>query len=182
MSQKVMNNKTGEIFEIVSPFRSLTDLKDYKDGETYEPGTSVTSLEGYEPLESIVARCMRTMRSPNGTEYQVLDTDALHAEETQIGIYEASGASTLEEAFATADPTDSQGFDLADATYIQTKLSEELAERANVKEQDKDLSTKGTNEILNNGVSDVVGKSDSVSNGADSTQEVDSDIFPEKGK
>ena len=84
MAKKVLvNTKTGEIIEaeVVVPFASITDLKKdaIKDGEDYEPGTSVTSLEGYEPLASIVARCTRVVQSPNGTTYSVIDTDALKA-------------------------------------------------------------------------------------------------------
>ena len=167
MAKKVLvNSKTGEIIEAEEfcPFASITDLKrDPSDVESYEAGTSVTTLEGYEPLESIVARCMRTVQSPNGTVYQVLDKDALKAEETQVGIYEAEGAKTLDEAFATMDPTASQGFDLADASAISANLQAKQAE----------LSTQVTNESPLNSESEkpVVGKSDA---------SVTADSFPEK--
>ena len=142
MSKKVLvNSKTGEIIEAeeLVPFRSLTDLKrdEYHDGEEYEPGSSVTSLEGYEPLESIVARCMRTVQSPNGSTYQVLDKDALKLEETSQGIYEASGSKTLDEAFNTMDPTESQGFELADASAISHSVQESLSQ---------ELPTQGVND------------------------------------
>lgn len=177
MSKKVlMNSKTGEIIEAeeLVPFASITDLKkeNIKDGEDYVEGTSVTTLEGYEPLESIVARCMRTVQSPNGSTYQVLDKDALKAEETQQGLYEASGAKTLDEAFDTMDPTESQGFDLSDASIIQNRVSEELRNSQPV-EASSNLSTKGTNEAPTySEVSDVVGKSESKPETAES--------FPEK--
>lgn len=186
MSKKTyVNNKTGEIVEMeeLCPFCTLLSPKSdgLNDVESYEAGTSVTSLEGYEPLESIVARCMRTVKSPNGSVYQVLDTDALKAEETQQGVYEASGAQTLDEAFATMDPTESQGFDLADASNIQKRLGEELAKTSSVETSTK-LSTKGTNEVLNNEVSDVVGNSVSKSETDGTPPEKEKDIFPERGK
>lgn len=170
-----LNDKTGEIKEtsIVCPFATQFEPKrdSINDGEDYVEGTSVTSLEGYEPLESIVARCMRVVKAPNGAEYQVLDTDALKAEETQQGVYDAAGATTLDEAFATMDPTSSQGFDFADASQIQNSLSEKLAQTA-TDETSSNLSTQGTSAIPHNEVSDeVVGKSESKS---------ESDAFPEK--
>lgn len=170
----VLNEKTGEVkeYSVLCPFRSLTDAKDYQDGETYEAGTSVTTLEGYEPLESIVARCMRTVRSPNGTVYTVLDSDALKAEETQQGIYEAGNATNVDEAFATLDPTDVQGFDLADASQVLSSLNTKM------NDEKSNLSTERVNEApskakMNDG---TVGKSDS----SESTNSTDD--FPEKGK
>lgn len=173
MKIMVLNEKTGEVkeTEIICPFATQFEPKreSVHDGEDYEPGTSVTTLEGYEPLESIVARCMRTMKTPNGATVQVLDTDALKAEETQQGVYDAAGAHTVDEAFATMDPTESQGFDLADASQIQNSLSERLAQTAS-DETSSNLSTKGTSAPLNSEVSDVVGKSESMS---------ETDAFPE---
>lgn len=175
MSKKTyVNSKTGEIVEMeeICPFCSLLSPKSdgLKDGEDYREGTSVTTLEGYEPLESIVARCMRTVKSPNGSVYQVIDTDALKAEETQQGVYEAASAKTVDEAFDTMDPTESQGFDLADASMIQNSVGEKLANTAS-DETSSNLSTKGANAPLNSEVSDVVGKSESTS---------ETDAFPEK--
>lgn len=187
MSKKVLvDSSTGEIIEAEEfcPFRSITDLKrdEMEDGETYEEGTSMTSLEGYEPLESIVARCMRTTRSPNGTEYQVLDVDALKSEETQTGVYDASGAKDIEEAFATTDPTESQGFDLADVSAIQNRVAEEL-NNASVAKRSAELSTKGTNEApLNNEVSDVVGKSASTGGATEKSSTEEKTFFPEKSE
>ena len=161
--------KTGEIFEMeaVCPFRSITNLKKDQlvDGENYKKGTSITTLEGYEPLGSIVARCTRQLTSRSGTIYTVLDRDALKAEETQTGIYEASNAKTLDEAFNTMDPTDEQGFDLSDASIIK----ENLVKKSN-------LSTERASETpLNVKASDgTVGKSDSQNS---TTQEAD---FPEQ--
>lgn len=170
----IMDSKTGEVkeMEVVCPFRSITDLKreELRDGEDYVEGTSVTTLEGYEPLESIVARCTRQVVSPNGTTYNVLDTDALKAEESQTGIYEAGKAQTLDEAFATMDPTDEQGFDLADASVI----SEALNQKSKVVQAN--LSTERANEAHQEAkVSDgTVGKSDTTN----TTSQNNSD-FPE---
>lgn len=179
MSKKVLvNSKTGEIIEAEEhcPFASITDLKrDPNDVESYEAGTSVVSLEGYEPLDVIVSRCMRTVKSPNGVVYQVLDKDALKAEETQTGIYEASGAKTLDEAFDTLDPTASQGFDLVDADRIKQRLQLRLGEgltKTSATATSSKLSTQGRNEALKySEVTDVVGNSESKSAVAD---------FPEK--
>ena len=186
MSKKTyVNSKTGEIVEMeeVCPFCSLLSPKmdGIKDVESYEAGTSVTSLEGYEPLESIVARCMRVVKTPSGAEYQVLDTDALKAEETQQGVYDAAGAKTLDEAFATMDPTSSQGFDLADASQIQNSLSEKLAQTASG-EASSNLSTKGANAPLNSEVSDVVGKSESTPEADAFPENNNKNIISEKGK
>lgn len=120
--------KTGEVFELrkeVSPFRSITDLKDYTDGEYYEPGSSMVDLTGYEPLESIIARCTRTMTAPGGQTYQVLDYDAVKAESQVVPTsvdYEAGDAKTVDEAFATEDPTQDGDFDLTDASRILASI------------------------------------------------------------
>lgn len=126
------NKKTGEVYSKdaeetpVQKFVVVTP-GDYDDMEYFEPGTSVTSLEGYEPLESIVARCMRVMKDPSGTEFQVIDLDQLKAEETQSGVYDCAGAKTVDEAFACTDPTSAQGFDFADATNLASDVQERLS-------------------------------------------------------
>ena len=50
----------GEILEFrpSCPFRSITDLKAFDDAEKPK-GVSLTDPSQYEPLESILARCMR---------------------------------------------------------------------------------------------------------------------------
>lgn len=186
MAKKVLvDSKTGEVIEAqeICPYRTILDADEYNDSETYEQGTSVTTLDGYEPLESIVARCMRTTHSPNGTEYQVLDLDALKAEETQQGVYDAAGAKDIDEAFATLDPTESQGFDLADVSAIQNRVSEELR-NASVAESSAELSTKGENEAPTSSVvNDVVGKSASTNDATASRDEVatrEETFFPER--
>lgn len=129
----LVNTQTGEVFEIkkeLSPFRSITDLKSFKDGEYYEPGSSQVDLTGYEPLESIIARCTRVMRAPGGQTYQVLDVEAVKQEAQVVPTsidYEAGTASTIDEAFATEDPTSDPDFDLVDASRIMNKAQETLS-------------------------------------------------------
>lgn len=163
MAKAYLNKDTGEILEAECPWRTITDLKDYNDDEEYIEGTSVTSLEGYEPLESIVARCMRTIKSPNGTEYQVLDTEELKACETQTGVYDCAGAKDLDEAFACTDPTSAQGFDLADATNLGAEAMAKLS-----------TSNNGAEPIDSSSDGSAVGNFDS------SQSEAKSEDFPEK--
>ena len=135
---------TGEVFQIqkeVSPFRTITDLKDYHDAETYEEGTSMTDLSGFEPLTSIVARCMRVSRMPGGQVVSALDTDLLKQEYVSTGIYEASNANTVDEAFATEDITDSPTFDLADASMIKDTISQTLPTAASKEQITKNQAT-----------------------------------------
>lgn len=116
----LLNSKTGEIKTVECPFRSITDLKGYRDGESYKPGSSLVDLTGYESLESIVRRCTRVMRSPGGQVVSVLDKHLI-AQECQFSdpVYEASGAGTIDEAFDKAsDVTDTPAFDLADASAL----------------------------------------------------------------
>lgn len=123
---ELMYNNTGEVLTLQkapSPFRSITDLKDYNDNERYEEGTSLVDLTGYEPLESVIARCTRLMRGRNGQEYQVIDRDMLKAEMTMPGVYEAGNATSIDEAFETEDITDAPMFDLSDAGEIINNLS-----------------------------------------------------------
>lgn len=128
----LVNSKTGEFLEIRKdpiPFRSLTD-HEYSDGETYEPGSSQVDLTGYEPLASIIARCTRTMRAPGGQTYQVLDMEAVKQESQTVPTsvdYEAGTAKTVDEAFATEDPTTDPDFDLVDAGRIMSQVEANLS-------------------------------------------------------
>lgn len=145
-TMEVVNAKTGEIYEVarpVIPFRTILTANEYKDGEDYEEGTSCVDLTGFEPLASIVARCMRTMRSPSGATTQVLDVDALRAEANEPGIYEAKDAQTVDEAFDTLDPTDAPGFDLVDASQVMNAVNDNLARR-------EELSTAVTEQAPSN--------------------------------
>lgn len=127
----LMDKKTGEVLEIVEPecpFRSITDLKGYNDDESYEPGTSQVDLTGYEPLESIIARCTRVMRAPGGQTYTVIDRDLVKQEAGVVPTleedYTAGSATTVDEAFDTADPTDDPDFDMTDAIRILSEIKE----------------------------------------------------------
>lgn len=138
-----VNLKTGEIKKVPvsdKPFRSLLDAGEYQDAEHYESDSSVVDLTGYEPLSSIVARCMRTMKSPSGVVTQVLDVNALKAEAHDTGIYEAGKASTVDEAFETLDPTDAPGFDFVDGSRILQSVNDNILTKA------KELSTTSTKE------------------------------------
>lgn len=109
------------------PFRSLTDLKGYNDDKFMKPGSSMVDLTGYEPLSSIISRCMRVQIGPNGQQYQVLDKGAMQAEASFIPAYEASQAKTIDEAFETLDHTQDPGYDLADATQALMKSQATLS-------------------------------------------------------
>lgn len=140
---QVVNSKTGELFDValpVLPYRTIRDANDYKDGEEYEPDSSMVDLTGFEPLSTVIARCMRTMKSPSGGITQVLDLDALKAEAHEPGIYEAEKATTIDEAFETLDPTDAPGFDFVDGSAIIQAVND------NISAQQKELSTTATNE------------------------------------
>lgn len=157
-TMQVMNEKTGEIFDVVRPvipFRTLLTANEYKDGEEYEEGTSCVDLTGFEPLASIVARCMRTMKSPSGATTQVLDMQALRAEATDTGVYDAKDAQTVDEAFDTLDPTDSPGFDFVDASQVLQSVNDNLSKV-------KDLSTTEISRDLQKSQANLsaVGKSD----------------------
>lgn len=133
LKMDIVNVKTGEVLELrkeKSPFRSITDLKDYNHVERYESGTSQVDLTGYEALESIIARCTRTMVAPGGQSYQVLDVDAVKAEAISVPVsvdYEAGSAQTIDEAFATEDPTSAGDFDLVDASQVMAKVAANLS-------------------------------------------------------
>lgn len=132
----LVNSKTGEFLEIRKepvPFRTITDLKGYDHCEHYEPGTSQVDLTGYEPLESIIARCMRTMRAPGGQIYHVLDKEAVKQEAIAVPTsvdYEAGTAKTVDEAFDTEDPTSDPDFDFVDASRIMSETSKRLSAEA----------------------------------------------------
>lgn len=142
---QVVNSKTGEIFDVarpVIPYRTILDADEYQDLEAYEPDSSLTDLTGYEPLESVIARCMRTMKSPSGVVSQVLDVHALQQEAHDTGIYEAENASSVDEAFETIDPSDAPGFGLADAGQILASVNDNIKKAELSKTQTKEQLTK----------------------------------------
>lgn len=130
---ELFNLKSGEVVQLQKEpcsFRTITDLKDYHDGEVYEQGTSKVDLTGYESLESIVERCMRTSRGPNGQVMSALDLDMLRAEYSQQPLYEASSADDIDSAFETEDVSDAPTFDLADASRFSDAV-DKLSTTAN---------------------------------------------------
>lgn len=124
----LLNKTTGEVFEIQKekvPFRTLLD-HEFDHKEKYEKGSSQVDLTGYEPLDVIIARCTRTMVAPGGQVFNVLDVDAVKAESINVPAsvdYEAGSAKTVDEAFATEDPTTDPDFDLTDASRIMSEIS-----------------------------------------------------------
>lgn len=60
MRKTMMNVETGEVIDFVeiSPFRSITDLKDYNDNEKSDL-PSLTDPSLYESLDDIFKRCQR---------------------------------------------------------------------------------------------------------------------------
>ena len=96
-------DKFGEIKEI--PFRTQYDLKGYSDNEVYEPDTSETEPGQAVNIESVYRRCMRGEIVP-----------------TRDGCYALKGGESLEEAFETMDPTQSEGFDFTDAQALAEGL------------------------------------------------------------
>lgn len=94
----------------MTKFRTQYDLQDFADNEVYEEGTSETE-EGQEAnVRELYQRCLRG------------EMPSLYA-----GDYDIKGDMDLEDAFDTLDPTQREGFDLADASayadYLQSKLS-----------------------------------------------------------
>ena len=91
-------------------FRTITDLKDFSDNEVFEPDTSETEPGQAVNIRSVYERCMRGELPPVGSS----------------GSFVVKPGMTVEEAFGTLDPTQSEGFDLADATAISNHLNEKL--------------------------------------------------------
>lgn len=66
IKQEIVYKKTGEVLADRKvtirtrpncPFRSITDLKGYRDAEVYHPDDSILDEEGYEPLSETIRRC-----------------------------------------------------------------------------------------------------------------------------
>lgn len=163
----IINKKTGEVYEASIPYRTILDASEYQDCESYEKDSSLVDLTGFEPLASIVARCMRTMKSPSGAVSQVLDVSALRAEAQETGIYEAASASSLDEAFDTLDPTDAPGFDFVDGSQILEAVND------NIKAKKAKLST--TQSAPQGSVKAQEAAADAVGNSAN-----EADMFEEK--
>lgn len=94
----------------MTKFRTAYDLQDFEDNEVYEPGTSETE-EGQEiNVKQVYERCLRG-ELPN----------------LIAGDYDIKGDMDIEEAFATIDPTQSENFDLSDATAYSNYMAEKLS-------------------------------------------------------
>lgn len=115
---EIINEKTGEVYkarygEVLRPdvpFRSKTDLKNYSDNEYYEDGTSLTDPSQVLNVRETVDRMRRgeiMMPGIKDGDYDV-DLDKM----------------TIDEAFATEDPTKAPGFDLADIPALAEQVSQ----------------------------------------------------------
>ena len=93
----------------MSKFRSITDLKEFSDDEWYEEDTSETEPGQAVDIKSVYLRCLRGEITP-----------------VRAGGYEVKPGMSLDDAFDTLDPTQSEGFDLADATAISNHLEGKL--------------------------------------------------------
>lgn len=124
----------------VTIFRSITDLKDFNDDEWFEPDTSETEPGQAINIRAVYERCMRGELAP-----------------VRSGSYDIKKPVSDDEAFATLDPTESEDFDLADATAIADELKDKL-ERA------KDLSTtqQGADNSKSSDARNAVDKSEDV--------------------
>ena len=110
------NPETGEFYEVEEeiftrpdvPFRSITDLKGFIDDEI-NTSDSLVDETGYEPLEHLIQRMQRG------------DISALL--QGVRSIYgDVSKDMSDDEAFATEDITQSDGFDISDIPTINDEL------------------------------------------------------------
>lgn len=108
--------ETGEFYEVEEeiytrpdvPFRSITDLKGFIDDEI-NTSDSLVDETGYEPLEHLIQRMQRG------------DISALL--QGARSIYgDVSKDMSDDEAFATEDITQSDGFDISDIPTINDEL------------------------------------------------------------
>lgn len=90
-------------------FRTITNLKNFSDNEVFEPETSETEPGQAVDIKSVYLRCLRGEITP-----------------VRPGGFDIKPGMTVDEAFDTLDPTQSEGFDLADATVISNHLNEKL--------------------------------------------------------
>lgn len=156
-----VDKKTGEVYEADVPFRTIGTASEYTDDESYEAGTSLTDISGYEPLESVIARCTRQVGGINSRGLQVLDMKALKEESHgvmtsyDVALDDHASSDQVDAAFsASYDPSDSPGFDLSDASEILSAVATN---------DNKDLSTSSQEEQLTikQATTGAVGKSES---------------------
>lgn len=90
-------------------FRTITNLKNFSDNEVFEPETSETEPGQAVDIKSVYLRCLRGELAP------------FHS-----GSFDVKPGMSVDDAFATIDPTLSEGFDLADATAISNHINDKL--------------------------------------------------------
>lgn len=123
---EIINEKTGEVYkarygEVLRPdvpFRSKTDLKNYNDDEIYEEGTSLT-----DPSQALNVKATVEFMFGRQLADAIIRGDVVPVIK---GDFDVKGDMTVDEAFATEDPTKAPGFDLADIPFLaeQLKLAE----------------------------------------------------------
>ena len=102
-------NEHGKISPV--KFRTMYDrLEAYSDGEYYDPDTSLTRTEDWEPIESIVRRMTRgeVVNQIHSVEF---DTDS---------------GDSVDDILDNPDPTQSPDWDLADSTAVLGALGAKL--------------------------------------------------------
>lgn len=95
-------------------FKTQFNAKDFTatDDEVYVPGTSETEPGQGVDVKAVYERCLR------GELPDVI----------RSGDYAIKGDMSMDDAFATIDPTESEGFDLADVTsFAQAMAGKELS-------------------------------------------------------
>lgn len=91
----------------MTKFRTQYDLQGYNDNEVYVEGTSETEPGQAVNIKSVYLRCLRGELPPV----------------SPTGGYDVKPGMSIDEAFATMDPTESEGFDFADVTAISNALA-----------------------------------------------------------
>lgn len=116
--------------------------------ETFtEPSLTDTSPSSFEPLDVKVARIMRGEIVPSVSTY-----------------YEVDGKMSLEDAFDTEDPTEDEMFDLADATELADALGDEIIQREQKNNNDK--QQENTKSDSSQGQENAVNANETTVNGA----------------
>lgn len=132
---EVYDSKTGEILEIKGKFQTPYDLDkvsvEHFDPEKDPKAQSMTEPNQAPNIEALYKRCLRGEVIPN-----------------RQGGYDVAPGASFDEAAATLDPTESEGFDLADVTAISEAVKSDLSTQQ--AEADKSKSSDGA---------EVVGKS-----------------------
>lgn len=83
------------------------DVKSYNNAEYFEPGSSITEPGQVQSIQQILARCVRGEAVP-----------------FEKGYYDNEKVTSIDEAFATMDVTQTDGFDLADTGPILADIAQ----------------------------------------------------------